>query len=176
MSRKPTRFVSRRQFAATFAGVVLAGCSSGGSGGESSDGGSSGGESTSTATATETPEPTSTSTATPTPSSEADVTIEVGPDGNYLNFVPERVRISKGDTVEWVFASSGHNVCCHPDDSPKVELPDDAEPFGSHPSGNREAVDSPGSRYTHTFETTGEYSYVCVLHAHNGMVGHLTVR
>ncbi|SDZ83578.1 Plastocyanin [Haloplanus vescus] len=174
MSRKPTRFVSRRQFAATFAGVVLAGCSSGGSGGESSDDGSSGDGST--ATATGTPEPTSTSTATATPSPEADVTIEVGPDGNYLNFVPTRVRLSKGDTVEWVFKSSGHNVCCHPEHSSKAVLPDGAEPFGSHPSGNNEAVDPTGSRYTHTFETAGDYSYVCVLHAHNGMVGHLTVR
>jgi len=171
VSRKPTRSVTRRQFASAFAGVVLAGCSGGGGGG---GGGSS--------TPTETVEPTATPTATPmstpttTPSADADVTIEVGPDGSYLNFVPERVRLSTGDTVEWVFKSSGHNVCGHPADNPKVELPDGAEPFGSHPDGNAQAVDPTDSTYTHTFETKGDYTYVCILHAHNGMVGHLTVR
>jgi len=172
MVRKPMQLVTRRRFATTLAGVALAGCSGGGGGDE--NGGGETATATATPTATETPEPTA--TPTPTPAEDADVTIEVGPDGSYLNFVPERVRLSTGDTVEWVFKSSGHNVCGHPDDNPKVELPDGAEPFGSHPDGNAQAVDSTGSTYTHTFETKGDYTYVCILHAHNGMVGHLTVR
>lgn len=169
VSRKPTRLVTRRQFASAFAGVILAGCSGGGGGG--GDGGT-----TPTDESTATPTATPTTTPTATPSADADVTIEVGPDGNYLKFVPERVRLSTGDTVEWVFRSSGHNVCCHPPHAPEVSLPDGAKPFGSHPEGNPQAVDAPGTRYTHTFETTGDYTYVCVLHVHNGMVGHLTVR
>jgi len=173
MVPKPTELVTRRHFATTFAGVVLAGCSGGG-GSEGAGGSTSTATTTQTPTETASPEPTATPTTTPT--EEADVTIEVGPDGNYLSFVPTRVRLSVGDTVKWVFKSSGHNVCGHPSDNPKVEIPDGAEPFGSHPPDNAQGVDQPGSTYTHTFDTKGEYTYVCILHAHNGMIGHLTVR
>ncbi|WP_435067232.1 plastocyanin/azurin family copper-binding protein [Haloplanus sp. C73] len=168
------RLASRRTFAATFASVVLAGCSSvpvlGGGDSDSTA------TATPASTATPTPDPTATPTATPTPAPEADVTIEVGPDGSYAEFVPPDVRISTGETVEWLFESTGHNVCGHPDHDPRVELPADAEPFGSDPADNREAIDAAESRYTHTFETAGDYAYVCVLHAHDDMVGRVTVR
>ncbi|WP_338739739.1 plastocyanin/azurin family copper-binding protein [Haloplanus salilacus] len=177
VSKQPKDVLSRRKFAATLTGVAvtgLAGCS-GGNGGDGGDGGD-GGEATATATATPEPTATATATATATPAVEADTTIEVGPDGNYFDFVPEQVRISKGDTVKWTFNSGGHNVCGHPSHHSDVSIPDGAEPFGSHPEGNPQGTNPQGATYTHTFNTTGDYTYACILHVNNDMIGHITVR
>jgi len=177
VSKQPKKYLSRRKFAATFSGAVLAGLA-GCSGG---NGGDDGGEATATDTATATPEPTATATATPTstPTEEADATITVGPGGS-LQFEPATTAISQGDTVEFVFDSGGHNVSGHPDGHPKVSLPEGAEPFASYDiSGddiNHVSLNEAGSTYRHTFETTGQYTYVCVPHAASGMVGNLTVR
>jgi len=55
-----------------------------------------------------------------------------------------------------------------------------AEPFASYDiSGddiNHVSLNQAGTTYRHTFETTGQYTYVCVPHAASGMVGELTVR
>jgi len=179
VSKQPKKYLSRRKFASTFGGAVLAGLAgcSGGNGG----GGDNGGEAT--ATATETPEPTATATATETPTStpteEADATITVGPGGS-LQFDPETTAVSAGDTVEWVFDSGGHNVSGHPDAHPDVSLPEGAEPFASYDiSGskiNHLSLNQAGATYRHTFEVTGKYTYVCVPHAASGMIGNLTVR
>jgi plastocyanin len=176
VSKQPKKYLSRRKFAATFSGAVLAGLAgcSGGNGGDGGDGGD-GGEAT--ATATETPEPTATATSTPT--EEADATITVGPGGS-LQFEPANTAISQGDTVEFVFDSGGHNVSGHPDAHPEVSLPEGAEPFASYDiSGddiNHVSLNEAGTTYRHTFETTGQYTYVCVPHAASGMIGNLTVR
>ena len=156
-------------------GTGLAGC---GGGGGSSDGGDE-----ATATPTDTPEPTATetatATATSTPASEADATITVGPGGS-LQFEPATTAVSQGDTVEFVFDSGGHNVSGHPDAHSEVSLPEGAEPFASYDiSGddiNHLSLNQAGSTYRHTFETTGQYTYVCVPHAASGMVGNITVR
>jgi plastocyanin len=179
VSKQPKEFLSRRKFAATFSGVALAGlagCSGGNGGGDGDDGGSEP-TATETATATDTPEPTSTPTSTPT--EEADATIAVGPGGS-LQFEPANTAISQGDTVEWVFESGGHNVSGHPDAASDVSLPEGAEPFASYDiSGddiNHISLNEAGTTYRHTFETTGQYTYVCVPHVASGMIGQLTVR
>ncbi|MEF8856274.1 MAG: plastocyanin/azurin family copper-binding protein [Haloplanus sp.] len=182
VSKQPKKLLSRRKFAATFSGTVLAGlagCSGGnGDGGDGGDG-DDGGEAT--ATATDTPEPTATATETPTstPTEEADATITVGPGGS-LQFEPADTAVSQGDTVEFVFDSGGHNVSGHPDAHSAVSLPEGAEPFASYDiSGddiNHLSLNQAGTTYRHTFETTGEYTYVCVPHAASGMIGNLTVR
>jgi plastocyanin len=174
--------MSRRKFAATFSGAILAGlagCSGGnGGGGDGGDGGEA------TATATDTPEPTATATDTPEPTEtepaeEADATISVGPGGS-LQFEPDSTAVSQGDTVEFVFDSGGHNVSGHPDAHSDVSLPEGAEPFASYDiSGddiNHLSLNEAGTTYRHTFETTGEFTYVCVPHASSGMVGSITVR
>ena len=179
VSKQSKKFLSRRKFAATFSGAVLAGLA--GCGGNGGDGGDGGDEAT--ATATDTPEPTATATATATatstPAGEADATITVGPGGS-LQFEPETTAVSQGDTVEFVFDSGGHNVSGHPDAASQVSLPEGAEPFASYDiSGddiNHVSLNEAGSTYRHTFETTGQYTYVCVPHAASGMVGNLTVR
>lgn len=163
--------ITRRRFAGAATGaaaVLLAGCS-GGNGGEEAT------ETDAPATATDTATPTETATSTDTPQEEADVTILAGPNGD-LSFDPADVRVDQGDVVEWVFESAGHNVSGRPEVSSEVQLPDDAEPYSSHPEGEPGATDSAGSTYRHTFEVTGEYSYVCVPHASSGMVGNITVR
>jgi plastocyanin len=183
VSKQSKEFLSRRKFAATLSGVVLAGlagCSGGNGGGDGGDGGG-GGEATATATATSEPTATATATATATstPTEEADATIAVGPGGS-LQFEPAALRVSQGDTVEWVFESGGHNVSCHPDAASDVSLPEGAEPFASYDiSGddiNHISLNEAGTTYRHTFEVTGEYTYVCVPHVASGMIGTITVR
>jgi len=179
VSKQSKEFLSRRKFAATFSGVALAGlagCSGGGGGGDGGDGGSEP-TATETATATDTAEPTETATATPT--EEADATIAVGPGGS-LQFEPANTAVSQGGTVEFVFESGGHNVSGHPDAASDVSLPEGAEPFASYDiSGddiNHISLNEAGTTYRHTFETTGQYTYVCVPHVASGMIGKLTVR
>lgn len=101
-------------------------------------------------------------------------TVAAGPDGK-LVFEPEHVEVSVGDTVSWEFESAGHNVSAVPKDSEKVSLPDGAKPFASHESGDPYAVVEEGKTYEHTFETAGEYTYVCIPHVSSGMVGTVTV-
>lgn len=176
VSKKPKEYLSRRKFAATFSGAVLAsiaGCSGGGNGG-------GGGEATPTETATATPTATATATATPTstPSEPADATIKVGPNGSPV-FDPENLRVSKGDVVEWVAQSAGHNVACNPNHHPKCSLPEGAEPFTSYKDanvGSTMPTTGPGSTFRHKFTVTGDYTYVCIPHVSTGMIGHITVR
>ncbi|GAB6863077.1 plastocyanin/azurin family copper-binding protein [Haloplanus litoreus] len=181
VSKQPKEFLSRRKFAATFSSVVLAGLAgcSGGNSGDGGDGGDGGGEATATATSTPEPTATATATATSTPAGEADATIAVGPGGS-LQFEPDNTAVSQGDTVEFVFESGGHNVSGHPDAHSAVSLPEGAEPFASYDiSGddiNHVSLNEAGTTYRHTFETTGEYTYVCVPHAASGMIGTIVVR
>ncbi|MFC7174814.1 plastocyanin/azurin family copper-binding protein [Haloplanus litoreus] len=55
-----------------------------------------------------------------------------------------------------------------------------AEPFASYDiSGddiNHVSLNEAGTTYRHTFETTGEYTHVCVPHAASGMIGTIVVR
>lgn len=107
----------------------------------------------------------------------SDVTeVSVGPDDNYLRFVPEEVTVSTGDTVRWVFESEGHNVSAVPDHDGKITLPDGADPFATY--GDDETRFTPvevGETFEHTFDTAGEYVYVCIPHSDQGMVGTVTV-
>ena len=101
------------------------------------------------------------------------VEITAGPQGRWA-FEPEEVEVTVGGTVEWYFASAGHNVTSHPDAHNKCENPEGAEPFKSYEGDNHLSINDVDSTYSHTFETPGEYTYVCVPHA-TRMVGHITV-
>lgn len=91
-------------------------------------------------------------------------TVTVGPGGS-LVFEPTPVYVKKGGTVTWEWDSDGHNVV------PESQ-PDGANWEGS--GGESELFDS-GHTYEHTFETLGEYEYVCTPHAQAGMVGKVIV-
>lgn len=105
-----------------------------------------------------------------------DADIIAGPDGRSV-FEPAELSVSVGEPVRWGFASKGHNLSGRPADNDLVELPADAEPFSSYEPGEspERSLVPRGDTYEHTFETAGEYTYVCIPHAAIGMVGHITV-
>lgn len=102
-------------------------------------------------------------------------TVIAGPGGD-LVFDPDEITISSGETVTWEFDSPNHNVSAWPDMHDEVSIPDDAEGFGSMEQGGDAFETVPeGETYSHTFETTGEFTYVCVPHAGSGMIGTVIV-
>lgn len=109
------------------------------------------------------------------PLGEDTTVVESGPGGTY-RFEPESVTIKTGEKIRWTFPTSGHNVCCVPEDSDEVELPSDAEPFSSYDSDESPMTTVPkGEIYEHTFNTPGKYVYVCVPHVNFGMIGTVVV-
>ncbi|MXR21922.1 plastocyanin/azurin family copper-binding protein [Halobacterium bonnevillei] len=156
-----SEFYSRRQFVASTGAVgvaALAGCTGG-----DGDGGDSGDDET---TAPETTE---------SSGGGGDNVVEVGPGGS-LAFEPEEITVSVGDTVTWEFVSPSHNVSAWPDMDDTVSIPDDADGFGTmEEGGDAYATVEQGETFEHTFETAGEYTYVCVPHVASDMVGTVVV-
>jgi plastocyanin len=101
------------------------------------------------------------------------VEVTAGPEGAW-RFEPEEVEVAVGGTVEWYFASAGHNVTSDPEAHNKCENPEGAEPFKSYEGDSHMSINEEDSTFSHTFETPGEYTYVCVPHA-TQMVGYVTV-
>jgi plastocyanin len=91
-------------------------------------------------------------------------TVKVGPGGD-LKFDPDKLTVTPGTTVKFVWESNGHNVV------PESQ-PDGAGWEGS--GGASELFDS-GHTYSHTFSTAGEYAYFCAPHKSAGMTGSITV-
>jgi plastocyanin len=107
--------------------------------------------------------------------SSGDNTVAVSPDGGQA-FGPEELTVSVGDTVTWDFQAPSHNVCAWPDMHDKISIPDSAAGFGTmEKGGDAYATMDEGETFEHTFETAGEYTYVCTPHAASGMVGTIVV-
>lgn len=91
---------------------------------------------------------------------------------NTLKFVPEKLSIPAGATVEWRNTSDlVHTVTADPSKAARPEhvaLPEGVAPFDS---GNMEV----GGRYRYTFTVPGTYRYFCIPHEGAGMVGTLIV-
>jgi plastocyanin len=101
--------------------------------------------------------------------------VRAGPDGRTV-FDPEEITVGVGETVTWVFESPNHNVSGVPDHAPQVSIPDGADPFASYGTdGDPNEVADQGTTYEYTFETPGEYTYVCIPHIRQGMVGTVVV-
>lgn len=169
---------SRRRFVASTGvlGVaVLAGCAGGdGDGGadDTMEPGDGGDETTET---TETTEATETTTTEDGGGGSGETVVAAGPGGE-LVFEPEEITVSTGDTVTWEFQSPNHNVSAYPDMHERISIPDGADGFGSMPAdGDRFETEPEGETFEHTFETTGEFTYVCVPHAGSDMVGTVVV-
>jgi len=149
---------SRRKFVAgTGAATIaaLAGCSGGGGGDGGDDGDDSGGDSDG--------------------GSGGGNVVAAGPGGD-LVFDPETITISAGETVTWEFESPAHNVSAWPDMHEEISIPDGASGFGTMEQGGDEfATVDQGETFEHTFETTGEFTYVCVPHTASGMIGTVVV-
>lgn len=118
-----------------------------------------------TDTATATAEQTETPTPTPTPRPEVAADVTVAADGQF-KFAPETVTVSTGETVRWTWAAGGHNV--KPENTPA-----DSDWTGT--PGERSKTFGEGYVYTHTFEVTGRFDYICVPHQSLGMKGTVVV-
>jgi halocyanin-like protein len=91
---------------------------------------------------------------------QSEVTVDVGADtdsGPY-GFGPAAVKIDAGTTVNFEWASNGHNVLVD-------EQPDGADWQGV------ESLENEGYSASHTFDTTGVYTYYCEPHLGMGMKG-----
>lgn len=110
----------------------------------------------------------------------------VGQDGNYTDltgqdeaevmvgpsqelqykFNPADIRIDPGTTVRWVWGGYGsqHNVVEADGDQPLDD-----------PSFESELVAEEGHEFTHTFEESGTYDYVCSVHLAQDMIGSIEV-
>lgn len=97
-------------------------------------------------------------------------------------FEPHDITVEVGDTVVWLNnGSRAHTVTAY-----ELSLPASAAFFAS---GGYETEDIAreawnqreggnivtGQRYTHTFDTPGQYPYFCVPHESHGMVGTVVV-
>jgi len=94
------------------------------------------------------------------------VTVNVSTGSNDLIFEPgtsEPLYISPGTTVEFVWKGSlSHNVAVQ------------SQPSGASWEGH-ESLEVAPFTYSHTFDTLGEYEYVCTPHESQGMVGSIVV-
>ena len=88
----------------------------------------------------------------------------VGPGGD-LTFEPDKLTVTPGTTVKWVWESDGHNVV--PESQP--------EGAGWEGTGSASELFDTGYTYSHTFSTPGEYAYHCSPHKSAGMTGTITV-
>jgi len=95
---------------------------------------------------------------------QSDLTVTVGADGNggTYAFTPPAVRISPGTTVTFEWVSDTHNVVV------------ESQPDGAGWSGYG-TVENEGFSFSHTFETTGTYTYFCEPHLSLGMKGAIVV-
>lgn len=96
------------------------------------------------------------------------VDVEVGPGGQHV-FRPKDVEIAVGDTVRWIWRSSGHAV------TSGAGSADGQFCSPENVRCDREVVSQAGSVYEFRFVTPGVYPYLCVRHA-DEMVGSVTVR
>lgn len=99
----------------------------------------------------------------------ADAVVDMTDD---LRFVPVEVEVRVGERVLWRNVSNvPHTVTADTArvfDPENVVLPDGAVPFHS-------GAIAPGGEYDVTFDTPGEYQYVCVPHESAAMFGRVRV-
>jgi uncharacterized protein (TIGR03118 family) len=121
-----------------------------------------------TAGATTTTTPGVTTTTTPGTGSQTH-TVMVGP-GGALAFTPADLTVNVGDTVRWIWASSGHSVVsgtngnadnqfCSPSDMGCDSVP----------------LSSKGTTYEHKFTQAGTFPFYCSAHFSLGMTGTILV-
>src|SRR5436853_2892335 len=88
------------------------------------------------------------------PAHAADVTIKS------YSFMPSSVTIAQGDTVKWTWAGpdTNHSVTAKSGQAASW----DADPTGTALTINH----STGDTFTHTFNSTGTFSYFCKVHSY----------
>lgn len=88
-------------------------------------------------------------------------------------FVPLKVTVKVGQTVQWINdAKTLHSVTATPDDAANkadISLPAGAQPFDS-------GFMQPGATFEYTFTVKGTYKYTCLPHEKDGMNGFVVVK
>jgi plastocyanin len=88
-------------------------------------------------------------------------------------FMPEKITIRVGQTVQWVNDDKDmpHEVTTDANlasDPSNVSIPEGAEPFDSR-------LITAGKSFRHPFTVPGLYRYACPPHENDGMLGQVTV-
>ena len=88
-------------------------------------------------------------------------------------FMPEKITIKAGQTVEWVNDDKEmpHEVTTDPNvanDPSNVSMPEGVQPFDSR-------LIASGKSFRHQFAVVGLYRYACPPHENDGMLGEVTV-
>ena len=101
---------------------------------------------------------------------ESDAVVKMTPE---RKFMPEKITIKVGQTVEWDNDDKAmpHEITTDPNlasDPSNVSIPEGAEPFDSRLITN-------GKSFRHQFTVPGLYRYACPPHENDGMLGEVTV-
>lgn len=97
-------------------------------------------------------------------------TVKMGADNGLLKFVPDKLTIKPGDTVQWVNNKlAPHNAVFDANGVPSGD-----KELASKMSHTK-LLYAPGESYETTFTELGTYSYYCQPHRGAGMVGKITV-
>jgi|EP00308_Calcidiscus_leptoporus_P009627 plastocyanin len=94
--------------------------------------------------------------------------VKMGSDSGQLVFVPDEIKICKGDTVTWVNNKGGpHNVVFDEEAIPSGVSVESISMDGQ--------LGDEGETFSKTFNTAGDYSYYCEPHRGAGMNAQLIV-
>ena len=104
------------------------------------------------------------------PQESGSVVVKMTPE---RKFMPEKITIKAGQTVEWVNddktmpheITTDENIATDPSN---VSMPEGAAPFDSH-------LITSGKSFRHQFTVPGPYRYACPPHENEGMLGAVTV-
>ena len=121
------------------------------------------------ATTTTTPAAGTTTSTTMTSGTQTH-TVMVG-DGGSLVFTPADLTINVGDTVRWVWMSSGHSVVSGTDGNADNQFCSPTNTGCDNPP-----LSSNGFTFEHTFTQAGTVPYYCSVHFQLGMTGTITVQ
>jgi uncharacterized protein (TIGR03118 family) len=97
-------------------------------------------------------------------------TVMVG-DGGALVYTPANLTIHVGDTVRWVWGSSGHSVVSGTDGNADNQFCSPSNTGCDNPP-----LSSKGATYEHTFTQAGTFPYYCSVHFSLGMTGTITAQ
>jgi polyvinyl alcohol dehydrogenase (cytochrome) len=109
-------------------------------------------------------------TTTTTTLGTAAHTVMVG-DGGALVFTPANLTIQVGDTVRWVWGSSGHSVVSGTNGNADNQFCSPSNTGCDNPP-----LSSKGATYEHTFTQAGTFPYYCSVHFSLGMTGTIKVQ
>ena len=97
-------------------------------------------------------------------------TVMVG-QGGALTYTPAHLTINVGDTVRWVWASSGHSVVSGTDGNADNQFCSPSNTGCDNPP-----LSSKGTTFEHTFTQAGTFPYYCSVHFSLGMTGTITAQ